>query len=482
MNPKEIDFAYALDFLKKVNKLTLTGKEVKNSFFFNEYNLWQAYQQMLFEDIKHFSYTKRYAGATRSMSTIFKDTVLKTFIVFSSACAVLKGMIFPSMYGVYTVDVLSYNKSADARLSEVYQVLEKNKKSFFEIIHTTIGRRFLANFFIRKRISFYHESVFILAALLALFKKEEALQVGGLDHFETNDERRFALQLLVTYKRRALLSNYALPCLCFIFKRVGLKKIFLIDDGRYYLEVLLAAKMESIQSVAIQHGHYTKYHVGWLALGGGEGKMIAPDTLLVWSLYWKKELLRLGTFIKKENICLGGFKEGFDTENVKDEGSEAPLRLLIPYETSAPKKNISEIIKRVLESKYGVVIFKIRKDMSKVGQLVQYGLEEYKGGNLIVTEDTNEALKDATVLIGVYSTFLYEGVTRKIPVGVLLDDSDYGEGMVYNRLASRVTIKKDILSQLNELLTAPHSVLSERQETLVGKERVSLKDILASYL
>lgn len=484
MDDQAPDFAYSLAFLQKLNQIEIIQRPIKNTFFIGEYNLWQLYQQMLFEDIKSFSKARIYEIKKRNFLTLIKDITLSSLVVFDSLAGALTLIFSKRKIAIYSVDVISDTYKNDSRLSDLYKVLEEKRIRYLEIIHTTLSRRLVKNFLLRKRPTIYLESFYIISNIIFGWRfssKVKTLKQKDLEIFSTSAEKSFAESLLIQYEKRAYLTAKVVPLLSFVIRKSGLKAIFAIDDYRYSLEVILASRLAGIKTIALQHGHITKYQVGWLKMEGVAGEAIAPDTFLVWSDYWKKELERLNSFMPSEKVIVGGWSKN-QALSKNDSGNLIEQRkqktVLIPYETAAPKAPIKSLIEKLILGGEYKIIFKLRADIKKEEQLAQYGLENMNHVNFSIETNGEKALAKCNALIGVYSTFLYDGVLRGVPVGILLSASDYGEGMVTNNLAENFSVSGDVAKEVEKLLRIRSETLEERKKKLLGEKPLFLYDTL----
>jgi hypothetical protein len=477
------DYAYALDFLKRLNTVSYQGVPLQNSFFYEGYNLWHSFQQLLFEDIKRYSKTRTYTavppltflGAVRYMiSGIFMGVL--------SVAAVFKLRLFRTPVLIYTIDRDTSPYHSDFRLSELYRFLHEKNINYIECLHTVPGRAMYKSAFTRRRTTLYFEFFDFLFWLKSVFsgKGNDEISISGLDlSVFTDDERLFAHHLVVAYAKRAALSRFKIEWLRRMLFCSRFKAVFAIDDVRYYSELLLAARYAGIKTFALQHGHFTRYHVGWLWNPAFKGKAISPDSFLVWSTYWKHELIRLGTHFPPASIVVGGVKDSYG--KIKDDTSRAQstdkMTVLVPYETACPKLEVTEYIKSMLACKNVQVVFKLRPDKPAEEQLAEYGLFDERA-QLIVTTDAAEVIDKVHVVVGVYSTYLYDMVAQGKSVGILNTSSDYGAGMKYNGLAD-VIGRENLCADLKKLATLQTSELDRRRTKLLGDRPVLLRNTLS---
>ena len=210
-----------------------------------------------------------------------------------------------------------------------------------------------------------------------------------------------------------------------------------IDDVRHYHELMEAARQCNIPTVAIQHGHFTKYHLGWLGHNVYKDmRYQRADTLFVWNDYWKQELSRLHSVYPDNAVIVAGFQQSTQTSAFasKEEG----VTILIPHETESPKEEVAAYI-RALHACTGVsLILKVRPDVPEKEQLETYP-SDIRSMVRVVCHIHDVPKPDA--VIGVYSTFLYDMATLGVPVLMMDTSMDYGEGMVINDMVDVLPLK-----------------------------------------
>ncbi len=483
MNGSAFDYKYTLSFLQKINRLEVEGIPLANRFFLDGHNLSQAYQQLLFEDIKIFSGEKKYIPRRKSVFVLFKNFILGSLLIKFSLLSLIFARAFGKVVLVYSMDKTNSLYKGDFRLKTLYTFLSEERISYIEIFHTVLSKGSFVNLFLRRRMALYLEALDWVAAPLlwcGIIKDPFRGITQKLDFstFETSEERAYAAYCVKRLSRRAATAPFKVKWLTRALSFSGVRAIFAIDDYRFYQELALSAQRAGIPYYALQHGHYTKYHVAFLGEGSFEGKLITPQHLLVWSEYWKKELLRLRTILSPEQIVIGGLATRISEGSVRRE-RKVPIVVLIPYETVSPKEEVSSYIKKMLLCPEVRVLFKLRPDVSLSLQMSEYGLTPPFPINLETTADTEEAFASCDIVAGVYSTFLYDGVTAGKAVVVLQTSSDYGEGMIENKIADRLG-PDDICRSLGQLSLIRKEALQARQRALIGENPLFLKDMLIS--
>jgi hypothetical protein len=291
------------------------------------------------------------------------------------------------------------------------------------------------------------------------------------------DEQEFARQLIKNYLIAIDRSVFRVKMFKRILSFVRPRAVFGIDDARDSFELMLACRMKKIPYYAFQHGHFTKYNVAWFPSKDFTGTLIGPDVLFLWSEFWKKEMLRFGTYMPESAIKIGGWsvlpKNIFQTRDRKNK----PICVLVPYETYAIVEDVRKYIDAMLRCPDVEIVFKLRTDRTKEEQLSYYGLsDKYHSRFIIVYGDYDETKVD--VVAGIYSTFLYDVVARGKSVLILETSIDFGEGLVKNGLANPLKLSDSICSVVADAASLPVETLQARQKILYGESPILLYDTL----
>jgi hypothetical protein len=370
----------------------------------------------------------------------------------------------------------------DFRLEGLYEFLFTKKVPYVELFHTTPQLGIFGRLFTRGRVGLFLESIdsllFLFGPVLGVTPKVRDLATIDFSSFEPF-EREFAKHCVRRMLQRVSFFPRKVALLTLVLKVLRTKVVFAIDEYRYYHELMLSAKELDIHYYSLQHGHITKYQRGFLKQPIFEGKSITPFRALVWSEYWKEELARLDSLFKEESVMVSGYKEVLQDNALIVKEKSDQVQVLIPYETDAPKGEVTAWILHVLECPTVSVMFKTRADMEDIVQLREYDLHNFSHPRFRVLSNTKEAFLKADVVCGVYSTFLYDAVLKGLPVAIIKTSSDYGEGMYKNDLATLVTA--DIsCSTLIEISNTPKEELEKHRNRLLPLEAKSLLQALTT--
>ena len=473
------NFKYSLDFLKRFNALYYQGKPLSHQKIFSKYNVWIFFQtRLFFNDLKNVHQKLGNEIDSRpSWRVVCQNFLLSVFSLLLSSLALVSAILFKKKLLIYSIDRANSTLfSNDARMDPVYKYLKESSASFVEFFHTIFDLNFVQKFFKRKRFAMYMKSIdslFPLAYFLGLAKRND-LDINKIDLSSFKiEERDYAKFLLSRYLSAVDLVVFRVRILKKVLSWMSLEAVFTIDNTRDYWELVLACRMNNIPVYAFQHGHFTKYNVGWLDDGSFDGEIVHPDKLFVWSDFWKRELLRLGTYFPEESIEVGGFRSPISASSNLSKGEI--LGVLVPYEVHSIKLEVKKYVDKLLTCENIKIFFKLRTDSDTDRQMNEYGISENYHPNLKIISDIKDCINEISIVAGTYSTFLYDMMVYERPIVILRTPSDFGDGMLLNNLAEEVNME-NLCEKILEISKTPESVLKGRREILFGKESKLMYD------
>jgi len=480
------DYKYNLELFNRINKLIYSNEYFLEHFFYKDYNLWHSYQAQIFERIKLFSNNISYNKTNTSILKIINSFCIGLFSSIISIIAFLIIILNRRKVLVYSIDKTSSKYKSDFRIEEIYNTLINNKVGFLEIFHTLLDKNFILNFFARRRFAIYIESmdfIFSLLYKLNFIRIHNTTIINDLNfnNFKEN-EIKFIRNLFLEYLIKFELSKFRIKLLSLFLRFTNIKILLSIDDVRHYNDLILACKINNIETYAFQHGHYTKYHVGWLSCTIKNYKIITPDKLIVWSDYWKNELIRLGTYFDKAQIIVGGYKDIIDV-NIKNRRKTSQVNILMCYVKDAPKVEIFKFIRRLLMFNNIRIYFKLRSDIDTNLQLNNYNIKDNFHERFILINNINEIINEVDLVTGPLSTLFYDMIMYHKPIAVLKIGAYYGEELVLNSLADEIDPdNKNIIDELIRIKNTPKKILEHRKQRLLGKKRTFLGKYIKNVL
>lgn len=474
--PRDLDYEY--DLLQKISGATVDGMPLAAYTYCGHYSLWHRVVQHVFSsDILRFAKTRSFekylADEGKGDARSLKGYAVGLLGVLISFLGVLSWFVRRPRVVVYGIDRISDREYAsDFRMHEVYAWLRAQRFSFGEVLHTVFTRDFVARIIKRPRMPLYLEASDVLYSVWRFFfpPHTATFTIGGLKGL-SDEEVRFATYTIKKYLGQKDAIEFRVKILTAILKMSRARLVVAIDDVRHYHDILLAAGNARIPSAAIQHGHLTRYHVGWLQLPGAAAYVV-PTYFVAWSTYWKKELDRLGGVFSAPSIRLGApvrIAPALPPTPTKE------MVILVPYESDSPHARVGEVMQHILAIPHTRIVFKLRPDHPREMQIAGYG-GVLHSPRVITVSSLAELTERPTAVIGVYSTFLYEMVSAQVPVGVLVELSPYGRGMVENGLA--ISVSAPSLAQDVAALVATDSAVTRERKSRLEEGALPLGETL----
>jgi hypothetical protein len=438
------DFTYELGLLERINATEVNETPIAQ-WRMNDVALWQSYQQFLFDaDIQAFAKAGSFAEYQKQQKS-YQGGRIKRFLV---SLLLIGVTLLASVWLIlsrrkvllFSVDKVSDKTSkSDFRIAPLYNALREEKVRFIECFHTSVGISFVKNLFTRGRLALYLEGIDALWYACRLFGHQApTLTFGSISG--TEDEQQFIRYIIKKYVGVFPLLEFRISFFEKLLQHSAVRLVTGVDDARHYHALVEAAHRAGIPSMLLQHGggHFTPYHPGWLSNPVfGNGRYMRADTLVVWSDYWKDELLRLGSVYPEESLIVGGLPQTLQNPFLPKLPNTKVI--LIPYETDAPKNVVAEYLNACTHCLNTEVYFKLRPDVARSTQLAPYGSVQWEKIH-IETELKN--IPAPTLVLGVYSTFLYDMVRLGIPIALMKTDMVSGQGMVRNALANELSLAK----------------------------------------
>lgn len=432
------DLQYERELIHRLNTVMVNGVPAALHTPIEGVSVWHTFQQFFLDsDVKLFARTRSFDAYHTEVQKLSRfrfrrwlSALILLILQLIGTAALLVGRPKVLVFGADKVSDVAFQ--SDFRMHGLYQFLHSQGVSFLECFHVIPGKQVVSNFLKRKRFALYIEAFDVVwyayRFFAQLFFQGPHYTFGSIEG--TEDEIAFIRFTIKKYLAIQPLIAFRIRMLEFILKYSAIRSALLIDDVRHYHALTEACRILGIPTYAFQHGHYTKYHIGWLGSSDfGTLRCMRADFLLVWSEYWKNELIRLGSIYPEKTILITG----------RDHSNVAPFRdrdvhrrtLLVPHESESVKSDVLAFMNEAASDPDIQIYLKLRPDMSKEEQLASYGSNLPTGVHVITSLSD---MPQPDVVAGVYSSFLYDMIERKVPVLVVYGVMDFGEGIVQNGL------------------------------------------------
>jgi len=475
-------FSKALTKLEKFNEFVLKDKKLRALFVDGEYDFLQAYQVFFFSYLTGL-YGAEGWGSTdnvRESKAGAKIRLRQVVAVLWSAFSYIWLILSRRQVIIFGPDRdTSSTYYCDFRASNLYRGLQEKKIKFIEFFHTIFDINFISRAIYRHRPALYLEPLDTLYKLCEKLKLVSSNKLPPLD-INAGEETELFRTLISTYAPYIDRSRFKIRLLRRLLSLTNVQTAIGSEDMRYYQELYVACETLGIKSYAFLGGTISKYYVEYISHGETGTRVIKPSFLIVESNFWKNELKRWGTYFAPEEIIIGGnikADHNFISPDAKAKKAEETITVLVPYETIAPKDEILKYIEKLSSHPEVIVIFKFRGDRDLTTQAREYGLPDSHQDNLKLITNLSE-IKDFDIVLGTYSTFLYEMIGKLKPVVILKTGLDWGEGLVINKLVDEISIDELNLSEkLKEIKNISTPDLLKRRQILFG-ETIPLRETL----
>ena len=192
-----------------------------------------------------------------------------------------------------------------------------------------------------------------------------------------------------------------------LLKRLKPKEIYVIVSYAYPW-LIKAAKELNIRVIELQHGAYSKYHLGYCYKKDSKLEYF-PDELWVWNQYWK-DLIWLP--INQDNIKIYPFT--YQDNEIKKYKSMTKTKNQVVVLSQG---TISNQMAKIILNNFDFFQDKIIKYKLHPGEIQRYKNYKYltkllqkENVELIIEGNLYQLLATSEYQVGVYSTAIYEGL------------------------------------------------------------------------
>jgi len=255
-----------------------------------------------------------------------------------------------------------------------------------------------------------------LLILIELFKKCIRVKFQTKDiEFISKLENEINGRLQVEYNLKRLFSlgikkfkaQYNIYSTLFSIKKI--KSIYTVVAYGEKGGMIWAAKILGIKVYEIQHGVYSRYHLGYSYPHGNKNLKYFPDMFLTWGGIWGS----METFpLKKEQIEVLGFKYFEKSINRYKKVSKIPGQITVISQGVLGPRIADMILANISFFKDKNIVYKLHPGeydrWENYSSLVK--LNEFKYVQVAKDIDLYQLLAQSEYQIGVFSTAIYEGL------------------------------------------------------------------------
>ena len=373
---------------------------------------------------------------------------------------------------VYTVDIVSPGLRHDFRIDPIYRELERRELSYGEFVHSLGGVGAVQNFFRRRRLSIDMQA-------MAMLETRPAVNMSPAASIRAGDMPVDRAQFFCALAREGCrASSEAVRKYRALRRLVRLHRprfALVLDDSRHTHELVAACRSEGVYVVSYQHGVFNRYVVGLMAYGFLDGKPHCANAYGLWSDYFRHRLLRDSRLYDASTTFVCGMlrSPGLDVE-AKDRSSEG--RVLVVSESQRTEE-IVPFVAQLLEGEAHEVTLKLRPGEqvpTPWRPLLELGLGTSK-------QSVYDAVRDCDVVLGTYSSVLYEAAFLLKPLVVVKTTAPVGDELVQESLAELASGPDGIEQAVTRAVALPISELERRRAVLWGEGRVDGARHLVEY-
>lgn len=209
--------------------------------------------------------------------------------------------------------------------------------------------------------------------ILRLFYDRSTLPLGkfSLKSSNINNTYKISDELSKYFSKSSfedLINAIDSKCLDIISESLDLDKVLDFNNVDLFLTydqtetanaLLLSSRLNSLKTVAYQHGPFSNFHSGWIGYGiDSQFCNLKADQIIVWGKYWKNFLSKISNKYSDSDIFVGAhLNKIIDHDNYQiTKKTNKPLKLLVPYEFLANNIEISSYLEKFLDMNIKVTI------------------------------------------------------------------------------------------------------------------------------
>lgn len=193
-----------------------------------------------------------------------------------------------------------------------------------------------------------------------------------------------------------------------LFKRLKPKRLVVVV-GYAYGDAIRAAKDLGIETVEIQHGTFSRYHLGYSYPGVERSLDYFPDTFMAWGSFWAD----MGVLpLAQERIQFAGFAYFHHLRNQQLQVRKQDKKIIV-LSQGALGARIAEFVYSLREVlKDFEIVYKLHPGEFSRWQEYEHLVLLAEMPNVVIAKQANlyELFASARYQIGVFSTAVYEGI------------------------------------------------------------------------
>ena len=339
---------------------------------------------------------------------------------------------------LYAIDKVSPRLRHDFRLHNIYRKLGDEELSFAEYLHSLDNVTALRNLVRRRRPVVFFETV---ASLLYRLRRRRWADRHPLPAVRSGEEEPDAAFLAGVARQGlelSLRSAVQIQCLKWVIRWHRPRRAVIPDDCRHVNELIAACKSLGVPTLGYMHGLFNRYHTGLMAYGFDAARRHTFDLYGVWGPYFRQYLLAGDLYDESNTFVCGPLRPPAEQELQAvlsaRRRNASPVRVLLISESRARHEEVARYIEELAADGRFRVMLKLRPGeehtfLDRVVDSAPGAMQMIRGGTVY------EAFSQADVVLGTYSTTLYEAVLALVPVVVVNTSFTYGHDIARDGLA-----------------------------------------------
>lgn len=375
----------------------------------NEVKAWQIVRYRIFislsEQFKLFEqaqtklsiYSKMKKGITYFKNAIFKNPF------FNNPCDILV-LSHPRPVNVN-------NETIDIYTKYFIDEFKENNISYLELESPFFGTHNKSSINNTSFTDFFILVVGFISKFIKIrFTEDERDYINTIN---SHLSKSFEKKINITKILKQNIGKYKIKYFLYIklLKKLKIKKVYLVVSY-VNVDLVIAAKDLGIEVIEIQHGLFSKYHLGYSFPNRINELQCFPDKFFVWNDYWKN----LITFpIETENIKVKKFD--FLQNNVKKYENMKKLDQIVILSQGTVGNTLAQLIVDNLDIFKNVKIkYKLHPgefDRYKEYPALQKLIKLHPDIEILKNTNLHKLLAKSKYQLGVNSTALFEGIEFK---------------------------------------------------------------------
>lgn len=380
---------------------------------------------------------------------------------------------------LYAIDKISPGLNHDFRISPVYRELRTRGYRFGEYVYTGGGWPALVNAARRRHPAVYLEALTATSAWITRRRTAAPCGAEGVT-LRAGDDAAFLARVADKMLAWCHESAFKVRVLRQVLRLQRVRRAVILDDSRHGNELAAACRSLGIPTLGYMHGLLNRYHPGLMAYGFQSARRHAFDLYGLWSEYFRRRVLAGDLYTEDNTFVYGPLRLPSRAEI--DAARSAPptghaVRVLLVYEPRAVQEDVLRYVQPLMrDGRFSIALrFRPGEDVPWLAHtLVTSGrnVRIIRGGSLYA------ALADVDVVVGTYSTVLYEAALVLRPAVVLNTTFTYGHEMAMDGLAEFAETPGDVAHRVLSAHAQPEAERIRRRNVIWGEKIVDGPSVL----